>query len=33
MKKFKGSLNRMILLGALTFSAGLLPGHDAWAQG
>ena len=33
MKKFKCSLNRMILFGALTFTAGLLPDHHTWAQG
>jgi hypothetical protein len=33
MEKFKRSLNRMLLLGALTLSGGLLPYHHAWAQG
>gem|GEM_PF-2984523 len=33
MEKFKRSLNRIVLLSALTFSAGLLPNHHVWAQG
>jgi hypothetical protein len=33
MKEFKRSLNRILLLAALTLSGGLLPHHQAWAQG
>jgi hypothetical protein len=33
MEEFKRSLNRILLLGALTLSGSLFPNHHAWAQG
>lgn len=33
MERLKRSLNRILLLGALTLSGMLVPNHNAWAQG